>query len=526
MLNFLKKIAVPLLLFLLFLLLTLSAVSESRVFDEITHVNAGIGFVVNKDFRLDPFNPPLARELLAIPAIINKTVVKDPTLFWPRMVSILFTVLLGIVVYIFAKKLYGKAAGIIALFIFTLEPNILTNGHYAQTDIIFTFFYILSIFVYYLWRKKFTTEKMIVFGLLTGLLLSTKTTALPFLFLPLSILIIYDYGLKKIFNKKLFKINLVKACLFLVTAALILWATYFFKSEPMLGLRFDPNRPAIKIAKTNNFIKFALYQPLPLGSYISTIKQQLVFNYSGLYRRDSMVLGNVSHNGQSGLYFLPLIILKIPIELTLLFFLTLFLFKRKIKDSLIVLVPFFSILLLALLTNAVIVLRYILPIIPLLIIYSGQIVNFKHKFKKIFIAVFLILLMMESFSAFPHYISYLNLALGGDSTGYKYVFDANYDWGQGLIDLKKYQDKNHVARLNLAYFGDIKPSLFGIKYNQIFDSVTNYNYYDLSKIKIEKNSVYAISTTCWYLCGYYKLPAFKAQKIKDVVGGSILIFNF
>jgi len=526
MLRNLKNFIVPLLLLLLFTLLILSAVSESRVFDEITHVNAGVGFVVNKDFRLDPFNPPLAREILAIPAIINKSVLKDPTLFWPRMVSILFTVLLGIVVYLFAKKLYGKDAGIISLSIFVLEPNILANGHYAQTDLIFTFFYIFSIFAYYLWRKKFTIRKIIIFGVLTGLLLSTKTTALPFFFLPLTILAIYDYGFKRIFNKKLFTINLTKACIFLVTAALILWATYFFKFEPMLGLRFDPNRPAIKIAKTNSFIKFALYQPLPLGSYISTIKQQLVFNYSGLYRRDSMVLGNVSHNGQSGLYFLPLILIKIPLEIILLFSLTFFLFKRKVKNNLIIFVPFFSILLLGLLANAVIVLRYILPIIPLAIIYSGQFVNFKHKFKSIFITVLLILIAIESFSAFPYYISYINLALGGNSTGYKYVFDANYDWGQGLIDLKKYQDKNLITHLNLAYFGDIKPSLLGLKYNQIFDSITNYNHYDLSKIVIEKKSTYAISTTCWYLCGYYKLPDFSSSKIKEVVGGSILIFNF
>jgi hypothetical protein len=136
------------------------------------------------------------------------------------------------------------------------------------------------------------------------------------------------------------------------------------------------------------------------------------------------------------------------------------------------------------------------------------------------------MIVIESFSAFPHYISYLNLVFGGSSVGYKYVFDANYDWGQGLIDLKKYQDKNLITHLNVAHFGDIKPSLVGLKYNEVFDNVVNFDHYDLSKMKIEKNSTYAISTTCWYLCGYYKLPTFSARKVKEIVGGSILIFNF
>ena len=514
----------PLILLPIIMLIFLlsAALSESRVYDEITHVNAGYEFVVHHDFRFDPFNPPFARELIALPAILNKNAVfSDLTLFWPRFVVITFTLGLGFLVYLFSKKLYGKSGALLALFLFILEPNILANGHYAQSDIIFTFFYILTIYTYYEWQNSFTPRKIIVFGILIGLLLSTKTTALLFLFFPLTILLIKKYHFKNLLNITSIKHKLLFALLFFVSCSLSLWGTYFFKFEPLPGNRFDANRPAIKIAQYDNLVKFALNQPFPLGSYISSIKQQFVYNYSGLYRRDSMIMGNISHNGHSGYYFIPLIFIKTPFPLLILFFTTLFIFRKRVVSDSILLIPIISIIILVIATNATIVYRYILPVIPLIIIYSSQTVLLKTKhnyFKVIALSVVIAWYMIESISSFPHFISYINLTLGGYKKGYSYVFDSNYDWGQGLIKLKQYQDNNPKQKLQLAYFGDTSPSAYGISYERLRNYHSSTDGKPHHELKISKNTTVAISGTCWYLCGYYDNPKLKNKRPTEIIG--------
>ncbi|MDP3987958.1 MAG: glycosyltransferase family 39 protein [Candidatus Levybacteria bacterium] len=515
-------------LVVLFALLFNSVVRESRAYDEVTYVNAGYGFLTRHDFRLDPFNPPLARELVALPMLFDKNIVNDPTLFWPRIVVVIVTLLFGLLIYFFGKKLFGTKAGMLALILFVFEPNILTNGHYATMDLIFSFFFILVLYLFWIWRNNFTFFKIILFSVVLGLTLSTKISALPFL-LP-SLFLIYIIQRKK--RKELLKAFYWKkrkklVLLLLITTLLSLWSTYFFTLEPPLGYRFDPNRPAIKLAKSNKIVELALTQPVPLGSYISTIKQQFVYNYSGWYRKDSFVFGNLSRTGHPGYYFPLIILFKTPIPLLMLFLISLFLSIRNLKGSVILLIPIIVILSQILLTNVTLVLRYILPIYPLIILFSSQAVNIKTKkplFKFIFLIVLLAWFVFGTLRSYPYYISFVNELGGGSTNGYKYVFDSNLDWGQGLLDLKEYQKKNKIYNLQLAYFGDLDPKSLGIKYERIEDASLNDNQ-KIKNLKLDNNHVIAISATCWYLCGYYKNSNINYKKPGEIVGGSILIFN-
>lgn len=528
MFNF-KKLLIISLLAIMSVQLLISFRSESPTFDEGTQINAGFEFLVNHDFRLDPFNPPLARELVAIPALFNKNrVLNDLNLFYPRLVVIIFTLSLGLLVYIFSKKLYGQSCAILALFLFVFEPNILANGHYALTDLIFTFFYVTAIYIFHVWQDRFTLKKIIIFGFVVGLLLSTKTTALSFFFIPIIVLYLFKHNFKRTLITGFTKKKFLYFFVFLIFCSTSLWGTYFFKFEPLLGYRFDTNRPAVKIAEHNDFVKLALNQPLPLGSYISSIKQVLVFNYSGLYRKDSMILGQVSHDGQPGYYFIPLIFIKTPLPLLLLFFIALILFRKKLKKDIILIIPIVIILFSVCISNTTIVYRYILPIIPLLIIYTSQIASInlkKSNFRKYFLVIMLGWFLVESTSSFPHYISYINLYLGGAKNGYTYVFDSNYDWGQGLIDLAEYQKKNNKNKLQLAYFGQAMPTKYGLNYERLRTYNTPTDNKPESKLRIDKDTTVAISATCWYLCGYNK-SILKDMKPTEIIGGSILIFRF
>jgi hypothetical protein len=55
--------------------------------------------------------------------------------------------------------------------------------------------------------------------------------------------------------------------------------------------------------------------------------------------------------------------------------------------------------------------------------------------------------------AWPDTIRYINDLWGGTAEGYRLVSDANYDWGQGLNDLRRWQKRNGLASVDLWYFG-------------------------------------------------------------------------
>jgi hypothetical protein len=53
----------------------------------------------------------------------------------------------------------------------------------------------------------------------------------------------------------------------------------------------------------------------------------------------------------------------------------------------------------------------------------------------------------------PNGISYVNELWGGTRRGYRLVSEANYDWGQGLPELRDWQERHGGGRLACWYFG-------------------------------------------------------------------------
>jgi hypothetical protein len=56
-------------------------------------------------------------------------------------------------------------------------------------------------------------------------------------------------------------------------------------------------------------------------------------------------------------------------------------------------------------------------------------------------------------SVWPHGLCYTNELWGGTANGYCCLSDSNYDWGQGLKDLARWQQVNEVRDLDVLYYG-------------------------------------------------------------------------
>ncbi|RJQ25582.1 phospholipid carrier-dependent glycosyltransferase [Candidatus Parcubacteria bacterium] len=551
--KFTELLLVPFLIFVFIALQINSIFSESRVYDENLHIDAGYTFLTKKDFRAEPFNPPLARELIAVPLLFNPDIKGDPILFWPRITTVLFSVFLAVLVYFFAKKAFGLKAGIFALVLYIFEPNILAHGHYATTDLILSFFIFLTIFLSWIWREKLNLVRIIIISSIVGLSLSVKFSALPFL--SFSILGMFLIEKKKNIGQLLKfgywkkRIKFVFAAAFFLSISL--WSTYFFTVEPILGLRFDSNRETMKLAKNNPIINFALNQSVPLGSYISTIKQMGLYNYSDKFKKDAFLFGQFSDHGFA-YYFPAAFIVKTPIPLLVLFIIGIAnalrsfhiqkgLFTNSPRTSslssstmaanaklvsMYLLIPIAVVFLFMSFSQVNLGLRYVLPAFPFIIVFSSQIINLCQisKLRYLLISALLIWYIFGTIKTSPHFISYFNELVGGSQNGYKYLIDSNYDWGQGLIALKEYQDKNNIKSLELAYFGSISPQKYGIKYDRLEDKNLGEDKHTIS-VAGKESRVIAISATCWYYCGYYKTDEFKDLMPVDIVGGSILIFK-
>ena len=53
----------------------------------------------------------------------------------------------------------------------------------------------------------------------------------------------------------------------------------------------------------------------------------------------------------------------------------------------------------------------------------------------------------------PNALCYVNELWGGTAEGYKLLSDSNYDWGQGIRELRDWQQRNGIENLDVWYFG-------------------------------------------------------------------------
>src|SRR5690242_20674914 len=87
-----------------------SARNESVTYDEPLHMQEGIAALTRHTFDVDPLNPPLVRELAALP-IVGETIVQAPSPLTPniafgRLVIITLSLCLLIAVFLVTKTYF------------------------------------------------------------------------------------------------------------------------------------------------------------------------------------------------------------------------------------------------------------------------------------------------------------------------------------------------------------------------------------------------------------------------------------
>lgn len=443
------------------------SLAESPTFDEPVHLRAG-ELYAQGNYGFDPIEPPLVRRLVF--AVGSRlTWLGHPEMLLPYRLVVVFVtgVLASALVYFQSRS--SLVTGLITATLLLGEANLLAHSHYFTTDAISGF---LSLFVY-LYLSRVRHPQPLLLGLLLGLTVSTKIATLAFL-LPL----LFFYRSRLPFHTLFIS---------LVIGLLVTWGTYNFG--------FDRPLPRLDLR-------------LPLGGFLRSLKENIQFSLRGqpLYFWDAVY--RFSPWWKSPLLLATKISLPLLI-LSLFSFLT-----GKIHRQEVVLLG--ATLVLHTLKSLNFGLRHLL-IVPLLLIVFTTRLKPRRLWSGALLGLFLVWHLFGPLHSWPQPLTFANELL---AKPYQRFADSDYDWGQGLLELKKATASLDWGEIQLAYFGNTDPAAFLGPFRRVKDENPVASL-PLTKLDYQKPLI--VSVTCYHLCGYRTDPVF-SRKAYTVLAGSFLYF--
>lgn len=466
----------------------------SLTYDEPDYLTTGYAILKTGDMQFGVGNPPLIKYIISIPLFIRGISIPVNTpefnagsefsfslktlyglygqfesiVIYGRLMTLLLSIILGFFVYLWASKLFGKPAGIFALFLYTFEPNIIAGSTLATIDLGVTAFIFISMY----FAQRFFVDRSIISAALSGVFLAfslaSKGTAI--ILIPAIILISFLYKFPEASEIRTGKtLNRWQGlAVILFSSFMILWAIYGFQFEPLQIPRDIQNGSGEYelLGRTMMSKYFAYFHgfPLPASSWITGMFLQLVHAKAG---HSAYLAGRYSDHGWA-LYYPLAFLIKTPLPVLIMLMIGLFLMFRELayrRDRLAVLMIPIIMTLWSLTNNIDIGLRNLLPIYPFILVFISQIAKYKfllQQRQKIIIPIACAWMLITSLNVFPEYLAYFNELVGGPKNGYKYLLDSNYDWGQGLIQARQYMDENDIGAVKFAYFGSVNPGLYGV----------------------------------------------------------------
>src|SRR6202008_1324324 len=98
--------------------------------------------------------------------------------FWPRVFMIGLCVARGLLMFRFARELFGPLAATLAVALFALEPTVLAHGRVVRTDIPAAFGYLLFVFMLRRYASEHSIKRAVWLGFAIGLAVLTKFSML------------------------------------------------------------------------------------------------------------------------------------------------------------------------------------------------------------------------------------------------------------------------------------------------------------------------------------------------------------
>lgn len=530
-----------------------SLLRKSPTCDETGHhIASGYVFLTKGDFAFSTEVPPLSRYIMALPLLSLDLDLPDDRAFWARedrsefstefiyglnrekagkivlfarLPMVIIGLFGGIFLFVWTRKHFDLFTALVASSLYFLSPNIIAHSRLATTDITATVFIMCSALCFWDFHKKPRVNTALATGILLGLALLSKFTAL--FLLPVFILMsagAFFYRPSTVIHDR--KTGITWLLLLMLSAGfIVLWAGYLFEFRPLLeGVSRSDQKEQFftdlvgKIFSGDGNVKEkakrVLYVvPVPLSSFIMGIAGIIRHSAEGTR---NFFMGEWSDKGNS-FYYVVAFLIKTPVPVLIGFFTGIFavLGRKKTRGLVVYLLSFILLFfVMASRSNLQIGLRYLLPVYPFIFIISALGITSMLRAGYIFragAAVLIVWMAVLHFFIWPDYLSYFNEMIGGPGRGHLYLRDSNIDWGQDLPALKNFMDKKGIVKVKLLYFGTADPAYYGIDFDPLGSS----------DLKVPRGHMCALSVQ------YLDSIEWARDKVPcEMLGNSIYIYDF
>ena len=521
-------------------LAVMSLLGENPTVDEVAHLPAGVSYWQKGTFKLYHHNPPLVKLLAAAPVVLAGPVTAPVYAHrsWAaesqasfaerfafenagryldlfargRLVMPLFSVLGGLAVFAWSRRLYGDGGGLLSLTLWCLCPNVLAHGRLVTTDVAAAALAAGSTYLFVRYLDRPTWARAAWAGVALGLAELTKfSLILLYGFWPSVALVRYVLGRRSAGRAHRWGVAAGQGGLILALSILIINLGYGFEGtgQPLGRFEFGsrsltrPRPPGMSSPSSpNQLLELAWHYrvnrfrgtvldglPVPLPRhYVLGFDEQKIeteglpkyFGNPDLPRDDGDVGGYAVYlNGdlrRSGwwYFYLATLAYKVPEGTWILVALGGVLLAARRRDGpawaeeyAVLALPVGVLVAISLFTDICLGLRYILPIFPFAFIATGKVVPWAASLgprgRRWALGAIVAAFGLDAAAVatiHPHYLAYFNWASGGPDRGSEHLIDSNLDWGQDLTTLGRWLRANHPGRrVGLAYFGQINPSL-------------------------------------------------------------------
>jgi 4-amino-4-deoxy-L-arabinose transferase-like glycosyltransferase len=476
------------------------------------HLASGYSYWQTRDFRMNPEHPPLAKLIAALPLLVihpklNTTSAvwntaseyefgfdfmytndADRLLFWSRIMMIALAAAGAAITFVWARDLFGPAAGLLALGLYAFSPNLLAHGMLITTDVPAAVFTVLTLYLFWRQHDKASPSSSIVTGLALGAAMSSKYSGglLPLLIIGLALLRMFADA-----NRRQALVREIRNLVIMAAAALFaIEASYLFSASP---LTYFANASTVN---TNHSASYEYY-----------------------------LLGRLKQGGW-WYYFLVAFIFKATLTTLILTALAAVRALSGLIDRLgeIILLASIGFYMLVMSVGANdLGIRYLLPIFPLLFIWTSRIAPDygAHRIGRAVIVVLFAWQVWAALSAFPNYIPYFNELAGGAGRGPDILDDSNVDWGQALKQAAAYVRENGIQNVALCSFSPFdNPPHYGLPPNVLPPEMMERVLY-----KSPAPGTYIISAH--YVARMKTVdPAWRSYQPVERIGESLWVYRF
>lgn len=467
------------------LLAAWGALRQSVTFDENFHLPSGILAAAHGDLRVSAVNPPLVKALAGAAALAAGARVPDGAALGDgeqghvgeafmranadryqrvfvagRMVIVLFSALLALVVWRWARRLWGARGGLVALGFYAFAPEALAHAGVVTLDVPTALGFTASLAS---WQAFVTGGRWRTWSLTAAALAFTFLVRFTAVFLPplFVLLAIPPLLARRVRAPRRVALGFA---LFALTTLAALQAGYLGQTSfaPLRAWPFESQA----FRSLAHHLQ-ALRLPLP-DAYVSGFDRQAVESQAG--HTPCFLLGQI--RSEMPLRYFPIALAaKLPIGfLSALALLVAYALVRRprVRRMLWPLALAALFLWIGMFVGRLgIGIRYVFPVVPALAVCLGALASGRRGESAWWRRVAVALVAVQAIEACAHapwHLSFFNALAGGPARGQWIVNDSNVDWGQGLLALHEELERRGINRVHLAYHGTADPALYGIDY--------------------------------------------------------------